>query len=453
MNVLPPGRPINPAVWDHPTMRVALARHDISEVYRLLGRTGVSQRQIAALTGQSQSEICDIVQGRQVQAYDLLVRIADGLSIPRGYMGLAFTDGATQRLATPDRASKDDVMERRTFLGIVSKIVMGAALTPTELDLLAVAPFHTPVPNRVGQTEITQLRALTKALRAYDAAHGGGSCRDAILAHTHWAGSLLNASCADDVRPALLSAVAEIKTLAGWSAHDLGLAAEARRYLTQAVRDTQEAGNAAHSAIVLYHLGRVPLDNGDGREALKLFQLGQISAQDSHSPAAVALLHANEAMAYAQLGDARQALTALRRAEDEYGHATDDDDWPEFLTFFDHSALRTSAARVHSRLGLTDHTHRQEAITRLFTALGEVPAERVRQRAFNLGWLATCVLADGDLTAGAEVGNQALAAVREVNSTRLLDALAPLQAQAEGHRQDSDLTQLAHDIRQLRLAA
>ncbi|MCP2257224.1 hypothetical protein LX15_000909 [Streptoalloteichus tenebrarius] len=449
MNVLPADRPIDPALWEHPRMRVALARRDISEVYRLLGRTGVSQRQIAALTGQSQSEICDIVQGRQVQAYDLLVRIADGLSIPRGYMGLAFSDAATQRLATPS-ASKEDFMERRTFLGIVSKIVMGAALSPTERDLLAVAPFHTPVPARVSWTEVTQLRALTKALRAYDAAHGGGSCRDVILAHTHWAGALLNASCPDEVRPALLSAVAEIKTLAGWTAHDLGLTGEARRYLTQAVKDTQEAGNPAHSAIVLYHLGRIPLDNGDGREALKLFQLGQISAQDADCTAAVALLHANEALAYAQLGDARQALAALRRAEDEYAHTTNDDEGPEFLKFFDHGALRTSAARVHSRLGLTDHTHRQEAITRLLTAVEEVPAERVRQRAFNLGWLATCVLADGDLTAGADIGHQALAAAREVNSTRLLDALAPLQAQAESHQRDSDLNQLAHDIRRLR---
>lgn len=63
----------------------------------------------------------------------------------------------------------------------------------------------------------------------------------------------------------------------------IGLQGDARRWLGQAVRNTQDAGDPAHTAIVLYHLGRVPLDNDDPAEALKLFQLGQFTAQDSHS--------------------------------------------------------------------------------------------------------------------------------------------------------------------------
>lgn len=455
MNVLPVDQPIDPRVWERPRMRAALARHEISEVYRLLGATGVSQRQIAALTGQNQSEISDINQGRQVQAYDLLARIADGLGIPRGYMGLAYSDTVIQRLATPDSTltHEDACMERRTFLGLVSKIVMGAALTPAELDLLAVAPQHTPTPHRVGDTDVTQLRILTGALRAYDAAHGGGSCRDAILAHTQWAESLLTAACSDDVRLRLLSAVAEVTTLAGWTAHDLGLAKEARQYLTQAVQTTQEADNPAHSAIVLYYLGRVPLDNGDPVEALKLFQLGQIAAQDSRSATPVAFLLANEAVAYAHLGDSRQAMTALRRAEDEYAHATQEDQHPEFTRLFDHVALNTAAGRVHSRLGLTDAKHRDQAITRLNQALADDSNGRGRQRAFNLTWLAACTLAEGDLASGTQIGNQALDTVREMHSTRLLDHLAPLQAQALRHPHDGDVRQLAHDIQLLRSAA
>ncbi|HEV8562372.1 MAG TPA: helix-turn-helix transcriptional regulator, partial [Actinophytocola sp.] len=80
---MPADEPIDSCLWQRPQMRMALARHDISEVYRLLGAAGISQRRIAALTGQNQSEISDISQGRQVQAYDLLARIADGLGIPR----------------------------------------------------------------------------------------------------------------------------------------------------------------------------------------------------------------------------------------------------------------------------------------------------------------------------------------------------------------------------------
>ncbi|MCC8250539.1 helix-turn-helix domain-containing protein [Saccharothrix luteola] len=455
MNVTGGDRPIDPVVWHGREMREALARRDIGRVYQLLRRFGVSQRQIAACTGQNQSEISAITNGRQVQAYDVLERIADGLGVPRGYMGLAYTDEAAHSAAVASglHRTKDDFMlERRGFLGLISKIVMGAALTQAEVNLLAVGPATTAIPNRVGATDVDQVRALTAALRSYDATHGGGACRDAILAHTHWAQSLLNASATDDVKANLLSAIAEAKTLAGWTAHDLGLKHDARRWLGQAVHDTQEAGDPAHTAIVLYHLGRVPLDNDDPDEALKLFQLGQIAAQDSHSSVAVSLLLTHEALAYAHLGDTRQAMTALRRAEDEYAHATPDQH-QEFLRFFDHAALQTSAARVHSRLGLTDAAHRELAVERLQRALDEAPADRMRQRAFNLTWMAACTLAEGDLASGVEFGHQALDAVRVIQSTRLLDNLKPLEDAAGRHTTASDVQQLHHEIQLLRSAA
>ncbi|MCP2257222.1 hypothetical protein LX15_000907 [Streptoalloteichus tenebrarius] len=227
-----------------------------------------------------------------------------------------------------------------------------------------------------------------------------------------------------------------------------------RRYLGQAVRDTQEAGDPAHTAIVLHHLGRVPLDNGDPGEALTFFQLGQIAAQDSRSHLAVAFLLANEAVAYAHLGDAGQAVTALRRAEDEFADAADrDEEHPGFARFFDQAALQAAAARVHSQLGLTDEHHRAEAITRLERALADIPADHARQRAFNLAWLATCLLAEGEYDAGAERGQRAVKAVRELASTRLRDHLKPLQDQAQRHRQNSAVHQLAHDVTALRSAA
>jgi transcriptional regulator with XRE-family HTH domain len=72
-------------------MRRYLAARDIGSVYRLLQRFGMSQRAIAARTGQSQSEISEIIAGqRRVVSYDVLERIAIGLDVPRGWMGLAY---------------------------------------------------------------------------------------------------------------------------------------------------------------------------------------------------------------------------------------------------------------------------------------------------------------------------------------------------------------------------
>ena len=71
-------------------------------MFRLLQRVGVSQRRIAALTGQSQSEISEILGGRQVVSYDVLARIADGLGVPRGQLGLAYDDLTAQLVGEPD---------------------------------------------------------------------------------------------------------------------------------------------------------------------------------------------------------------------------------------------------------------------------------------------------------------------------------------------------------------
>jgi predicted XRE-type DNA-binding protein len=92
---------IDPAVWQREDMRLALARRDIATVYRLLQRYGLSQRAIAALAGQSQSEVSEVIAGRRrVLSYELLVRIAVGLGVPRGWMGLAY-DASPSDVATP----------------------------------------------------------------------------------------------------------------------------------------------------------------------------------------------------------------------------------------------------------------------------------------------------------------------------------------------------------------
>ncbi|MBI1758904.1 MAG: helix-turn-helix transcriptional regulator [Actinobacteria bacterium] len=69
-------------------MRVALARQDVSTVYRLLQEEGYSQYAIGVLVGQSQPEVSGVVHGRRVRTYDVMVRIALGLGVPPGYMGL-----------------------------------------------------------------------------------------------------------------------------------------------------------------------------------------------------------------------------------------------------------------------------------------------------------------------------------------------------------------------------
>jgi transcriptional regulator with XRE-family HTH domain len=68
----------------HPDMRDALVARDVAKVYRTLQRFGVSQRKIAALCGQNQSEVSEILSGRRVVSIDVLDRIERGLSVRFG---------------------------------------------------------------------------------------------------------------------------------------------------------------------------------------------------------------------------------------------------------------------------------------------------------------------------------------------------------------------------------
>jgi hypothetical protein len=95
---------VDPQVWQDPVMRLALAARDITTVYRLLQKLGLSQQRIATMTGQTQPEVSAIIHGRKVMAYDVLSKIRDGLGVPRGYMGLAC---CTSRHSGPDPTGGD----------------------------------------------------------------------------------------------------------------------------------------------------------------------------------------------------------------------------------------------------------------------------------------------------------------------------------------------------------
>ena len=76
--------PFGPEFLDSDEVRAAVTARDIGALYRLVQRLGVTQRQIAELTSQSQSEVRAILKGRQVLNVLVLERIADGFGIPRG---------------------------------------------------------------------------------------------------------------------------------------------------------------------------------------------------------------------------------------------------------------------------------------------------------------------------------------------------------------------------------
>src|SRR3954452_10254590 len=317
--------PISPEEWEKQEMRSALAAREVSTVYRLLRRTGVSQRQIAAMTGQSQSEVSEILKGRQVMAYDVLARIADGLGVPRGYMGLAYDEVTAVRVVGTKEASgteEDESVKRRKFLAHAAAVAVGAhVLGDADMGSWVANPMLTPAPGRIGMTDVRQVEAATRALRSLDYQYGGGFCRDAVVAQLSWGQQMLGASATDVVKQRLHIALADLHNLAGWTSFDIGLIDSARNHFGKGLELAKEGRSEPLVANILYRMGRVYLHNDAPNDALKIFSLGQIAAQNSGSELAVAVLCATEAWAYAMMGQREQTMKLLGRTRDEFARA------------------------------------------------------------------------------------------------------------------------------------
>src|SRR4030088_1818024 len=240
------GRLVPAAAWEQPEIREALSKREISSVYRQLRQHGVSQRQIAALTGQSQSEVSEILKGRQVMAYDVLTRICDGLDVPRGYMGLAYDEATELRVvgaAGGQQAEEDESVKRRRFLAHAAQVTMGAAVLGPDSGSWSANPARTPAPGRIGITDVRQVEAATRALRSLDYQYGGGFCRDAVVAQLSWGQQMLGASGAEHVKKRLHVALADLHNLAGWTSFDIGLVDSARNHFGRAL-ELAKAGDS-----------------------------------------------------------------------------------------------------------------------------------------------------------------------------------------------------------------
>jgi transcriptional regulator with XRE-family HTH domain len=450
-NVVPAkqGHPVPAKAWESPDMRAALAAREISTVYRLLRREGISQRQIAAMTGQSQSEVSEILKGRQVMAYDVLLRIADGLGVQRGYMGLAYDEATAIRVvgaADDQQAEEDESVKRRRFLAHAAQVTMGAAVFGADSGSWSASPARTPAPGRIGMTDVRQVEAATRALRALDYQYGGGFCRDAVVAQLSWGQQMLESNAAELVKSRLFVALADLHSLAGWTSFDTGLVDSARGHFANALDFAKQGDNHPLVANVLYRMGRVYLHQDAPNDALKLFQLGQIAAQESGSELAVSVLCANEAWAYAMMGNQEQAVKLLGRAKDEFARA-DIDNAESWVRFFNETDVYAMIGTVHTVLAQTaDIAHTKYAIPALTRAIDAYGDDMARSKVFNLSALATNHLLDGDIDQGARVGGKALDSAEGLKSARVKDRMRPLKEEADRRRNNADARELAERI-------
>lgn len=411
-----------------PEMYHACVSRDITALFRAVVAAGMRHRELAELVGMGQSEISEILAGRRVSSYEVLLRVADGLGVKRGIMGLAYTDGLDL-----EPGVDEDVIRRR-LLGLGSWALFGRAVLG-EPGRLPMVRADTPLPQRVGSSDVVQVAAVTDRLRALDRQYGGGGVHAAAHAHALHAERLMPLSSSEAVRAQLAGAVVEAHCLAGWSAYDV---AETRNSLAHFGRALTYCDNACPTAArVLYSVALTELNFGDPNHGLKLLQLAEFGLMDMPRPHPItAFVLALEARAYAVLGYPDMTGDLLRKASDAYAAADQERGWShEGL-----SSLVGFAQLASGRL--------ETAAATLTVLLRQPPVGASRATAGDLTRLATLYLRIGEIDRGVTAGRQALSAVGAVpGSVRLTHRLVTLQQEAASRRNSScqDLTRAVHN--------
>lgn len=420
--------------WESPQLRRALANRDIPVVYRLLTVAGVSQRRIAALTGQQQSEVSEIIRGRPVQSYAVLERIADGLGVHRGWLGLAYDEATTE----PDEEEVDEQVERRKFIALTGSILFGAPILGAA-EPLTLRDVISRAPERVGRTDVQQYQATVTRLGLLDREAGGIAAREALAATARSGEKLLAARADDDVHRDLRHAVSEAHRLAGWASGDVGMAEHCRWHMSRAVQ--YAADDRVRVAQVLCSAGEMEKHHGAPNDALKLFQLARVGTEASGDLQIWAVLHGLSAGAYVALGHPEHAREQVRRARGFFAEAKPQASLPFFAFYGPGSGL---LAAVELKLANYEGARRD-----VLSALRTRPAYDVRCNALDTIVLATILINSGEIREGIQETKRALELVTKVGSQRVRDRLESLEL-ALTARRDSTCTELARLVRALR---
>lgn len=420
-----------------PARRV-LAQRDIATLYRLLTGAGISQHQIARLTGQSQSEVSEILTGRRVvQAYDVLVRIAHGFDVPRGWMGLAYDADEVAESATPVLGEEvvDEDMKRRAMFAIATTALLGAPVLGEVLALPTPPNTPTALPSRLGASDIAALTALTAQLRTGARTYGG--CADVVTTVANRSRSLMSVPASDQIKSHLRSALADLHTLAGWCCVDSGLHDQARACFATAMDLAAGAGDGVQLASALWHAGIHMRDAGAYNDGLKACQLGLIKLGETPgAPGAAetaAWLNMESARVSAAMGHNEAAERSLKAARE----------WQP-TTAYDLADMECVTSYVYLWLGRLDTAERFAA-----NSVRHWAAEGTSRREGVLADIALTIHTKTNQSDTTTLAHRAIAGVAPLQSLRTRQVKLDPLVKALDARGDSASGDLAHRARQL----
>jgi transcriptional regulator with XRE-family HTH domain len=461
----------------------ACAERDLGYVIAVLNENGVTQEQIASLTGLHQNRLSDYKTGKhRPKEYSVFAAFADGLGLPpavRQALGLDASPSDAARIGVPQprpapfaeispeypdtsaRAAGNVVSLSRADLADEGVLMRGridaGAWKDASLRWLVdpVSPPEADLPGgvRVGMGDVERFRVTVEAFGQLDDRFGGGHGRQALIQYLSSDGDrLLRGRFTEAVGSALFSSVAEATLLAAWMSYDSApRSALAQRYFIQALALAQAGGDRLLGASILDAMSHQATFTGRFGEAASLARAAQTGTAGIATPTLTAHFHTMEARALARLGDSRGCDRALAEAVREFERRRPDDD-PAWIRYFDDSELAAEFGHCLRDLGRASDAA-QYASRSVGTADG---AGFVRSDFFATMVLADAHLAAGELEQGCVTALTALRAGELIRSARCVNYLREFRqglARAADATVVTDFNEQARESRLWRIAS
>ena len=351
------------------------------------------------------------------------------------------TDSALGFVNTRRAVVKLDDVNRKQFFQTAT-VGMGALALEGPLAALLGSSEPTPIPARIGATEINQIRSATQVFSSWSNTSGGGVAREAVMAHLRYSARLLEATCPARLRPELYSAVGYLADVAGFMAVDADAQEEARRVYRFALACAEQAKNWDLRAEVVSSMAKQEIWTGQPDEGLTLAEQGLVRPERL-TAIGRALLHTDRARALAKMRRGQETLTAVGTADEHFAHATPADESP-YMPYYSTARHAQLTGQALFDLALLDRDP-GEATVRLEAAVAGQP-DHPGCRAICLAKLASLRMVTGDPLQAAGIGHEALDVAGTLRSRRAAEELRELSHYAAAHQQLDEVAHLRHRI-------
>jgi transcriptional regulator with XRE-family HTH domain len=297
-----------------PDIVQALAARAFTTVFRAAKVAGLSYNAIAAATGLKAERISLVARGEaSMTAIETVERIADGLHIPGGMLGLAPRWWETEQPTISTQPGwEDESMQRRKLLLNTLAAGLGAASLPVVQRILEDANAALADP-----ADPADLAHLQAAAEQHSYGYGGRAPADvlaALVADFADVTPLMRRPQTAAARADTARVMAQLGGMAAVVLHDLGSQREAYRWFGVATRAADDAGDRTLQAWILARRAMLPINFGAPQAAAGLAEQARRAAGNGHTAAAT-LAAAVSARAYALAGRPAEASAAVRDAD------------------------------------------------------------------------------------------------------------------------------------------